>query len=115
MLYNILTAYNIPLLAMFIVLMLAPVLIFLVEMPPRFALLGVAFVMAIILLVISFRVNGSIRRAYHFSMGKAYLTYMIAGVPSAIVVIVVGFVVSLFAGGMIASALEPIIESLPTA
>lgn len=114
LLYNLLMAYNIPLLAMFIALMLAPVLAFIALIPARFALIAVALAMAIILLVISFRVNGGIKRAYHFGMGKAYLTYLIAGIPASIVVIVVGFIMSLIAGGIIGAALEPLLESLPS-
>jgi len=98
LIYNIVRAYNTPMIIIFVVMMLGPILIFIVGMSPAaipFVLMIMAGIITIIALAISFRVTNSIGRAYHFGYGKAYLTYSIAGIPSSIVVLVVGFLASL--------------------
>ncbi len=114
-LYSVTSAYSVPMVAFYIVLMLGPVLVFLLEMPPRIALIGVSLILAIILFVISFRLNGRIRRAYYdLSFIKAYFVYFLAGIPAGIAVLFVAFIASIFVGTVLASIVETLpLDSLP--
>ncbi|MEM6282368.1 MAG: HEAT repeat domain-containing protein [Chloroflexota bacterium] len=110
MIYNLVNAYRMPLFLIYALMILLPILIFIAGLPPRFALIGVTFILVIVILFLSFRVNSGIRQSY-FGMNpiQASLVYFIAGIPYSLIVFGVAFVTGLVVSGMLA----PVFELIP--
>ncbi|MEL6271778.1 MAG: hypothetical protein AAFR22_18365, partial [Chloroflexota bacterium] len=107
MIYNVVGAYQVPLLIIYVLMMLLPVLIFMLGMNPRWALMIVAFVLALVVLFLSFRVNGRIRKAYFgINTINSSVVYFVAGIPYSLIVFGVAFVAGVIVSGMLAPALD---------
>ncbi len=107
LMYNLISAYQIPMVAIYVLYLVALILAFIVGMPFAIVGIGLAGLGGLILLILSFRLTGRISRAY-FGLGfaKAYLTQMIASLPVTIVLVVVFFLIGLLVSVLAAPALE---------
>ncbi len=109
LIYHLVGAYQLPLLILYVLFMIGLILMFIVGMP--FTIVGYALggLSTLVLLVLSLRVIGRINRAYFgLGFGKAYLTQLIAGVPVAIILLIIGGVVGLLINPLVAQALQSI-------
>ncbi len=105
--FNLLSAYNMPMIAIFAVVIIGAILIFLVGVPLLIGLGIVAGLVSLISLIITLRVIGATAKAYNFGFVQALIAVILANIPVSIFQSIVAGVVS----GILGAIIGPIIAA----
>lgn len=103
LMYNVIQAYNRPMIGMFGVMFVGAVLMFMAGLPVGIGFIIIGGAMGLANLIASLSTLGALSKTYRFSIVSAILTSLVAGIPTSIILSIMSFIGSLLIGGAVAA------------